>query len=244
MASPGRLLDHLRTTTAFKYDSLRWLILDEADRLLDMGFENDIKSVLELLGQKVWKKQSVLISATLRGGIRQLADFMLQEPLFVWDGEASTAAPGTTVAATAGTTAAGAVVGAKRKTPLPDDSADDEADHDEEDDDSDDEANESARALEDGGEGSASFAELFAARAQETAKQYALPKGLLQMHVGLSSLHLHPPQIFFQSFIYAILYMMTLYLILQVRRGGPEDPCDSPRCSSPWQSRAVQDQAI
>jgi hypothetical protein len=187
VASPGRLLDHLRTTTAFKYDSLRWLILDEADRLLDMGFENDIKSILELLGQKVWKKQSVLISATLRGGIRQLADFMLQEPLFVWDGEASTAAPSATAVATAGTTASGAAVGAKRKAPLPDDSADHEAGHykeDEEDEDNDDETHGSARALEDGGEGSASFAELFAARAQETAKQYALPKGLLQMFVG------------------------------------------------------------
>ena len=42
VASPGRLLDHLQMTTAFKTDELRWLVLDEADRLLDMGFQQKI----------------------------------------------------------------------------------------------------------------------------------------------------------------------------------------------------------
>jgi len=42
VASPGRLLDHLEKTTAFKTDELRWLVLDEADRLLDMGFQQKI----------------------------------------------------------------------------------------------------------------------------------------------------------------------------------------------------------
>lgn len=42
VASPGRLLDHLQKTEAFKTDELRWLVLDEADRLLDMGFQQKL----------------------------------------------------------------------------------------------------------------------------------------------------------------------------------------------------------
>ncbi len=42
VAPPGRLLDHLENTKAFHTHELRWLVLDEADRLLDMGFEQKI----------------------------------------------------------------------------------------------------------------------------------------------------------------------------------------------------------
>ena len=42
VCTPGRLLDHLKTTKCFRRDCLRWLILDEADRLLDMGFEKQV----------------------------------------------------------------------------------------------------------------------------------------------------------------------------------------------------------
>jgi ATP-dependent RNA helicase DDX31/DBP7 len=42
VAPPGRLLDHLQNTKSFRTHELRWLVLDEADRLLDMGFEHKI----------------------------------------------------------------------------------------------------------------------------------------------------------------------------------------------------------
>ena len=42
VATPGRLLDHLQNTSAFRTEELRWLVLDEADRLLDLGFEQKI----------------------------------------------------------------------------------------------------------------------------------------------------------------------------------------------------------
>lgn len=42
VCTPGRLLDHLKTTKCFRRDMLRWLVLDEADRLLDMGFEKQV----------------------------------------------------------------------------------------------------------------------------------------------------------------------------------------------------------
>lgn len=41
-ATPGRLLDHLQNTVSFRTEELRWLVLDEADRLLDLGFEAKI----------------------------------------------------------------------------------------------------------------------------------------------------------------------------------------------------------
>lgn len=44
VATPGRLLDHLEKTTAFHMNELKWLILDEADRLLDLGFEQKIRT--------------------------------------------------------------------------------------------------------------------------------------------------------------------------------------------------------
>ena len=43
VATPGRLLDHLQNTTAFQTSELKWLVLDEADRLLDLGFEQKIR---------------------------------------------------------------------------------------------------------------------------------------------------------------------------------------------------------
>lgn len=48
VCTPGRLLDHLKTTKCFRRDSMRWLILDEADRLLDMGFEKQASGTLWL----------------------------------------------------------------------------------------------------------------------------------------------------------------------------------------------------
>lgn len=44
VATPGRLLDHLQSTTAFHTSELRWLVLDEADRLLDLGFQEKIRA--------------------------------------------------------------------------------------------------------------------------------------------------------------------------------------------------------
>ncbi|GFR40715.1 hypothetical protein Agub_g1322 [Astrephomene gubernaculifera] len=51
-ASPGRLLDHLQSTAAFRTSELRWLVLDEADRLLDLGFEAKLRQITELLNSR------------------------------------------------------------------------------------------------------------------------------------------------------------------------------------------------
>jgi ATP-dependent RNA helicase DDX31/DBP7 len=42
VATPGRLLDHLQNTECFQHNKLSWLVLDEADRLMDLGFETQV----------------------------------------------------------------------------------------------------------------------------------------------------------------------------------------------------------
>ncbi|MBX9609122.1 MAG: DEAD/DEAH box helicase [Gammaproteobacteria bacterium] len=76
VATPGRLLDlHSQGEVNFKH--LEVLILDEADRMLDMGFIHDIRKVLKLLPAK---RQNLLFSATFNPDIRQLAQGILHQP--------------------------------------------------------------------------------------------------------------------------------------------------------------------
>ena len=69
VATPGRLLD-LHQQNAIKFDHLEILVLDEADRMLDMGFIHDIKRILKILPKK---RQNLLFSATFSDEIRTLA---------------------------------------------------------------------------------------------------------------------------------------------------------------------------
>jgi ATP-dependent RNA helicase RhlE len=79
VATPGRLLDHLGQGTV-KLDKVEILILDEADRMLDMGFIHDIKKVLALLPPK---RQNLLFSATFSDEIKALADRLLDNPALI-----------------------------------------------------------------------------------------------------------------------------------------------------------------
>lgn len=54
VATPGRLLDHLQNSPDFLYKNLQCLIIDEADRILDIGFEEEIKQIINLLPSKVF----------------------------------------------------------------------------------------------------------------------------------------------------------------------------------------------
>lgn len=49
LATPGRLLYHLKNTNSFKYDKLVSLIFEESDRILDLGFQKDIEEIIEFL---------------------------------------------------------------------------------------------------------------------------------------------------------------------------------------------------
>lgn len=76
VATPGRLLD-LYQQNAVKFDRLEILVLDEADRMLDMGFIHDIKKILTLLPAK---RQNLLFSATFSNDIRTLAKGLVTNP--------------------------------------------------------------------------------------------------------------------------------------------------------------------
>jgi ATP-dependent RNA helicase RhlE len=88
IATPGRLLD-LYQQNAVKFDQLEILVLDEADRMLDMGFIHDIKKILKVLPAK---RQNLLFSATFSEEIRRLAKGLVHNPV-----EISVAPANTTV---------------------------------------------------------------------------------------------------------------------------------------------------
>ncbi len=79
VATPGRLLDHHQQGT-LDLKHVEIFVLDEADRMLDMGFIHDIKKVLAVLPAK---KQSLLFSATFSDEIKALADRLLNAPVLI-----------------------------------------------------------------------------------------------------------------------------------------------------------------
>jgi ATP-dependent RNA helicase RhlE len=79
VATPGRLLD-LAQQRAVDLSKIQVLVLDEADRMLDMGFINDIRKIIKLLPQK---RQNLLFSATYSDDIRGLAERLLHDPLSI-----------------------------------------------------------------------------------------------------------------------------------------------------------------
>lgn len=94
VATPGRLLDHLKAPYA-KLDGLEFLVLDEADRMLDMGFLPDIRRVLRHVPAV---RQTLFFSATLPAPILQLTKELLKDPVRINIERQSTPATGITQA--------------------------------------------------------------------------------------------------------------------------------------------------
>lgn len=76
VATPGKLLSHLKLGYV-KFDKVQHLVLDEADRMLDMGFIDDLKNIISYLPEK---HQTLMFSATMANNIRQLANKILTNP--------------------------------------------------------------------------------------------------------------------------------------------------------------------
>jgi ATP-dependent RNA helicase RhlE len=95
IATPGRLLDHMRHNQA-RFDHLHTLVLDEADRMLDMGFLPDLKRIVARLPAR---EQTLLFSATMPPVIAKLAKEILRNPQTIQIGKRSAPAVGITQAA-------------------------------------------------------------------------------------------------------------------------------------------------
>lgn len=80
VCTPGRILQHLSQTAAFSVDNLRMLVLDEADRILDMGFQKDVDAIVEYLPPS---RQTLLFSATQTKRVSDLARLSLRNPEYI-----------------------------------------------------------------------------------------------------------------------------------------------------------------
>lgn len=87
ISTPGRLCDHLLHTESLKLDKVEVFVLDEADRLLELGYENDVKKVVDTIAEHSKKSnkdiQKILLSATLTAKVKQLAGLTLESPIYV-----------------------------------------------------------------------------------------------------------------------------------------------------------------
>lgn len=82
IATPGRLLDHLQNTPGFVFKNLKALVIDEADRILEIGFEEEMKQIIKILPNE--DRQSMLFSATQTTKVEDLARMSLRPgPLYI-----------------------------------------------------------------------------------------------------------------------------------------------------------------
>lgn len=89
VCTPGRILQHLSQTAAFNVDMLQMLVLDEADRILDMGFQKDVDAIVDYLPRE---RQTMLFSATQTKRVSDLARLSLRDPEYISVHETATVA--------------------------------------------------------------------------------------------------------------------------------------------------------
>lgn len=107
IATPGRLVDHLQNTEVLDVSNVRWVVLDEGDRLMDDGFEQDIALILAKLDAKSGKKApmpglparrtTVLCSATIKKQVQKLGELSLKDAVHIQGtgDDGATSRPGT-----------------------------------------------------------------------------------------------------------------------------------------------------
>ena len=95
VATPGRLADHLYNTEVLDVSQVRWLVLDEGDRLMELGFEQDIQKIIGMMNLRSKKVQqnlipglperrtTILCSATMKSGVEHLQNISLKDPIFL-----------------------------------------------------------------------------------------------------------------------------------------------------------------
>jgi ATP-dependent RNA helicase DDX31/DBP7 len=98
IATPGRLADHLDNTEVLKVNNVRWLVLDEGDRLMEMGFEEEITAIVKKIEQRVLtvdksnelevkalpsRRVTVLCSATMKMDVQRLGEISLKDAVHI-----------------------------------------------------------------------------------------------------------------------------------------------------------------
>jgi ATP-dependent RNA helicase DDX27 len=78
IATPGRFIDHMRNSVSFTVDTLEILVLDEADRMLEAGFEDELKEILEAIPKS---RQTMLFSATMNTSVDKMINAGLNRPV-------------------------------------------------------------------------------------------------------------------------------------------------------------------
>ena len=94
VCTPGRMLQHMDQTAAFEVDNLQMLVLDEADRIMDMGFQSSVDAILEHLPKQ---RQTMLFSATQTKKVSDLGRLSLRDPEYVAVHEAASSATPSTL---------------------------------------------------------------------------------------------------------------------------------------------------
>jgi ATP-dependent RNA helicase DDX31/DBP7 len=96
VATPGRLADHLDNTEVLNVGTVRWLVLDEGDRLMELGFEEEIKGIVEKIGRRSVDRKNVsemktlparrvtvLCSATMKMNVQRLGEISLKDAVHI-----------------------------------------------------------------------------------------------------------------------------------------------------------------
>ena len=83
ISTPGRLVQHIEQTHAFNISNLQMLVLDEADRMLDMGFQNEMTDIINALSSSAGSRQTLLFSATLVNAVKRLSKLSMNNPELV-----------------------------------------------------------------------------------------------------------------------------------------------------------------
>ena len=81
VATPGRLLDHLENTKGFVFHNLQMLIIDEADAILKIGFEEEMNKIIKLLNNE--NRTTCLFSATMTKKVEDLCRLSLKNPVLI-----------------------------------------------------------------------------------------------------------------------------------------------------------------